>query len=389
MTWTASLIDWSSDESQVLFNPRMDERESGPALRSLLGALHRPAHVWLATSGSTAQAPGLFKWVALSKASLLLSAQAVNHHLQSKPSDAWVHALPGFHVGGLGIHARAHLSGARVIPALEGRWDAHYFYTRCVQERGTLSALVPTQLHDLVKAGYRAPDSFRALIVGGGALAPALRLRARELGWNPLPSYGSTECSSQVATARLDDLEGKLALLPHFEAEGDDSGRLRFRGAALLTGFAILGQGQPKWFDPKGPDGWFLSEDLGFVDLERNLEVHGRAQDFIKVGGESVDLVRLDRIVQELREELESAQRPVAPELILIAVPDERLGHAIHAVFSAPCDAGTLEIVESLLPRLLPFERPRQIHYSMTIPRSPLGKVLRAGLVEAICPRLA
>ena len=40
-------------------------------------------------------------------------------------------------------------------------------------------------------------------MTGGGALDPSLYKQARDLGWPLLPSYGLTECGSQVATASL------------------------------------------------------------------------------------------------------------------------------------------------------------------------------------------
>ena len=46
----AQLIDWESDQSHVLLNPRMPEEE-----RRLLQsfALDHPAHRWLGTTGTT------------------------------------------------------------------------------------------------------------------------------------------------------------------------------------------------------------------------------------------------------------------------------------------------------------------------------------------------
>ena len=99
-------IDWTSSESEILINPR-----GMPSDRRILDAAkHLPGHIWVATSGSTQ-----LKWVGLSKEAIQLSAQAVNKHLHSTSADIWIHCLPDFHVGGLGIWARSALSGARVV----------------------------------------------------------------------------------------------------------------------------------------------------------------------------------------------------------------------------------------------------------------------------------
>src|SRR5258706_589216 len=83
------------------------------------------------------------------------------------------------------------------------------------------------------------------------------------------------------------------------------------RRASLLSGYV---HGDGRFVDPK-VDGWFVSEDLGAVE-GRVLEVRGRAGEFVKIGGESVDLARLDRILREI----------AGDDAAIVAVEDERLG---------------------------------------------------------------
>ncbi|HWW62118.1 MAG TPA: AMP-binding protein, partial [Thermoanaerobaculia bacterium] len=138
------MIDWRSDETHLLLNPRMPAEER-TRLEQLAARFSLPAHVLLATSGTT----GSLKLTALSKKALLASAAAVNRHLESTSADVWLCVLPTFHVGGLGIHARAFLSGARVVT----EWS----------DEVTLASLVPAQVSDLVRGGARPPSSLRAV----------------------------------------------------------------------------------------------------------------------------------------------------------------------------------------------------------------------------------
>ena len=159
--------------------------------------------------------------------------------------DVWAHALPVFHVGGLGILARAHLAGARVVAAIQKRWDPAAFLEAVEPSGATLSALVPSQLHDLVEAGLESPPSLRAVVIGGARLEPSLYRAARQRGWPCLPSYGLTETCSQVATASLASLSGdvhpeRLPVLGHAEIRADDDERLSIRAASLLTCCAEL-----------------------------------------------------------------------------------------------------------------------------------------------------
>jgi O-succinylbenzoic acid--CoA ligase len=354
------MIDLRSDETHLLLNPRMPADERG-RLEKLAAAASLRGHVWIATSGTT----GSLKLTALSKDALLASAAAVNSHLGAGPDDSWYCVLPDFHVGGLGIHARASLSGARVI---EAAWDAHAFAETAARERVVFSALVPAQISDLVRERITAPSSMRAIVVGGGATLPAIFAAGRALGWPLLQSYGMTECCSQVATATYDSPE--LHVLSHLEVRAESDGRLAIRGSSLLTGYAMFEEeGRPLFVDPK-VDGWLVTEDLGVVE-GGILRIAGRRGDFVKIGGESVDLRRLDRILEEIVVR-------TGGDAAVLAVSDERLGHVIHV-------ASTRDgIAELFAERVLPFERARVVHRMSVIPRSPLGKLLRKRLAEEL-----
>jgi O-succinylbenzoic acid--CoA ligase len=330
------MIDFESAASHLLLNPRMPAAER-ERLERMVPKIE--AHVFVATSGST----GAIKLVALPKHALFASAAAVNERLGVTSRDVWAAVLPPFHVGGLGVYARCHLAGAR---ALTMPWDPRAF----AESEATIASLVPAQVHDLVTAGLKPQPSLRAILVGGGVFE-----KFGASAWPILPSFGMSECSSTIAVEER--------LLSHIDARREGDGRLAFRGPSLLTGY-VTDEGL---IDPK-IEGWFVSDDLGEVD-GRTLRVFGRAADFVKIGGESVDLKRLDRIVYEL----------AGDAAAIVAMPDERLGHVIHI-------ASTIEpsFLEAFNERVHPFERIRRVHRVEAIPRSPLGKLLRAALLEIV-----
>ncbi|HJQ35584.1 MAG TPA: AMP-binding protein [Thermoanaerobaculia bacterium] len=357
------MLDFASDETHLLLNPRLPADERARLETMYAAAPRLRAHVWLSTSGTT----GSLKLVALSKQAILASAAAVNRHLESTSRDVWCCVLPTFHVGGLGIYARAFLSGARVIAS---SWDPHSFVSLCNSEGVTLASLVPAQVRDL--RGLRVPSSLRAIVVGGGAFAD------EHAGWPLLPSYGMTETASQVATAKPGNPD--LVLLDHIEAR-IEAGHIALRGESLLTGYMVerralarrqlpggLKPAAPHFEDPKR-DGWFVTPDLGSID-GRILHVRGRSGDFVKIGGESVDLSRLDRILAEIE-----------PNAAIVAAADERLGHVIHLAFAA---ADSERIVTAFNERVLPFERIRAVHRVDAIPRTPLGKLKRSALARGL-----
>jgi len=315
--------------------------------------------------------------VALSKEAVLHSASAVNQHIGSDHHDIWVLAIPDFHIGGLAVRARGHVSGAKVLDfnMTCPKWDPKKFCDYIASTEATLTALVPTQLYDLVNHNLAAPSSLRAILVGGGRLEPHLYSKATNLGWKCLPTYGLSETSSQVATA-LPNGSPDLVLLPHVKARVDSEGVIMIASKSLLTCYVEV-EGGVTITDPK-VDGWFATDDLG--ELKENvLKVRGRRRDFIKISGENVSLTILDGILDLLKLELD-----LRDDIALIAMPDERLGHVIHLATTQE-SLRLLTLIEEFQKRVMPYERIRRLHVVERIPRSAMDKVKRNQLLELCC----
>lgn len=367
------IVDWHSDTTYILCNDATKECDRRRIEQLLPSAGAFLGHLWFATSGTTATHALQSKWVALSKEALLTSAAAVNRHLAVDAKDIWIHALPSFHVGGMGVWARAHLSGSRVVDcraASGGKWNPARFLSMAQDSEATLSALVPTQVYDLVRAGYRAPASLRAIVVGGAALAPALGEQAGRLGWQLLPSYGLSECASQVATASIKDTKRALKVLSHVEVACDAENRISLKSKALLTAYAFQNNKDITIFDPK-ENGWLKTEDCGRLGAG-HLSYLGRSNNLFKVSGESVDIEQLEAILLGC-----ALAMGYSGDIALFAKSDERLGHVIYL---AHC-CGDVELVTTVVDafnlRVLPYARIRGLHRVAIIPRTPLGKVIR------------
>lgn len=299
-----------------------------------------------ATSGSSSKP----KWISHTRASLLANAASVNAFLNATKTDRWLCALPIFHVGGMGIFARAHLSGSAVT-MLQGKWSPQNFYQALTHDHSTLASLVPTQLHDLVIQELSPPASIRAVIIGGGALEEALKLQARQLGWPVLSSYGLTEAGSQVAT---EDATGALRLLPRWEARINLQRCLELKGPALAQ-------------VPTTPDGWFVTQDL--VSLDHGyLHWLGRADRVVKILGE---LVNLDSVEQQL-------SFLAGEAVVVMALPDSRRQHILMASESA---GPALSDYNASCP---PFATISGTYADSLIVRSPLGKVMRQATMQHI-----
>jgi O-succinylbenzoic acid--CoA ligase len=343
------MIDWTTKQSHSFINPRIPDKDR-PVLGELQDQLK--GHIFLTTSGTER-----LKWVALSKEAFLVSAEAVNRHLEARASDIWINALPYFHVGGLSIYARAFLSRSHVS-RYDHKWDPKAWATLVQEKRGSLASLVPTQLWDLVNQKIEPIASLRALLIGGAPLSPELYSRAKEAGWPLMPTYGMTEMCSQIATATLDTPE--LKLLPHVEAKISPSGRLILKSAALLTGYLT-----PEFSDPK-VEGWFETEDR--VALSNGLLTPlGRTRDVIKIQGELVNLYQLERLLDQLKERL-----GISAETALVAKPDDRAGFHIH-LYHTPYEIAPL--IDLYNAQVAPFSRIKEAKELPEFPKTPLGKI--------------
>jgi O-succinylbenzoic acid--CoA ligase len=364
----------SGAEPVVCANPRLPRKAYAPLRAALAGEPRWRDHLAVASSGTTTAVPGRNKWVLLSRDALLCSARAVNAWLGVTSRDRWLLALPDFHVGGLGILARAFLSRSPITRL--GPWDPRHFVAAATESAATLSALVPAQLHDLVGAKLPSPDGLRAVVIGGGHLDPALYDEARALGWPVLPSYGLSECSSQVATATAGD--SRLHILPHVEVGVDATGRLRLKSEALLSAYAFVEPAACTFADPK-VNGFFTTADRGEVEADL-LSVLGRSDDQVKIGGELVDLSRLDRWLDQVLRRCDPPGRGAA----LVALSDSRLGRVLHLVIDRSCPIAPDQIARAFNDCVLPYERVRAVWQLEALPRTELGKLARARLTAEL-----
>ncbi|TLD69374.1 hypothetical protein FEM03_18575 [Phragmitibacter flavus] len=320
------------------------------------------------TSGSEGHA----KWVGLSHAALVSSAQAVNHHLEATANDRWLICLPLHHVGGFSILTRCQQSGATFFHDTE-KWNPTRFAQLCAEQNITLTSLVPTQIFDLVQQKLEAPSTLRAIVVGGGALNCQLGQQAQTLGWPVLQSYGMTESASQIATAPLAQLHqgfdpDSLEVLPHWHLTTESDHRLIIRGPALADGYAIFNHSTQTWnWQPL--NGELRTRD--FVHLWHHgtrqfLQMLGRESAFIKIKGELINLAILQKKIDLL-----------LPGAIICPLPDPRretkliLVSENHQFTSAQIETAWQQYHADSPPT----ERLHQSVSITQIPRTDLGKI--------------
>jgi len=358
------------DVSRVLVNPRLRDGRGEVAQRLLGDSAWARGHLFFSTSGTTGEP----KWIGLSRQALFTSATMVNDHLECSKADAWARSIPAFHVGGAGIVFRA-LLGQAEIHDMPIQWEPALFAAAVETAGASLLSLVPTQLHDLVEAGWQAPGGVRAVLVGGAALDGELARSARNLGWPVLTTYGLTEAASQVATQPLRDAlsaraEIRPAVLEGWSARVAESGCLEIRGEALYSSVLTIDRSGEHEFLKRETGAWHDTGDLADFSTEGRLEILGRSDLALKILGERVLLDELRRIFSGFCGSDHSRST-------LAALPDERRGHRIVAVFEK---TPVPSVIHRYNESTAPFERIIETREVEAIPRTALGKIREADL---------
>lgn len=365
-------IDWQSDQSDLFLSPYLDKKDQN-ALNEIYQKHYLPHHFFIASSGSSRGINESIKLIAVSKTAILKSAEAVNQHLRATPKDIWGLALPTFHVGGLGILARGYLTKSSIKTCIEAKWDPDFYFQKCQNEKVTLSALVPTQVFDLVQLGKPCPSSIRAIIIGGAALSEELYFKARKLGYPLLPSYGMTEVCSQIATADLESLNQniypRLQILPHCHVKTDSENHFLIQSDSLMSGFGQKINSQIKWTEFQ-TGSWYPATDKGEI-VHNSIQVWGREEAFVKILGEGVSL---DHLRDRISIIIEKTNPKFVTEFALIAEKDERRGYNLVLIVTSKLNGSKIQ--SDFNSQSKSVDQIGRVVVVDQIPRSELGKIL-------------
>ncbi len=335
---TALARIWADGNAALPIDPRLSE----PA-RAAMGAAMRVGDevadgdaLVVPTSGSTGEPKG----VVLTHTGLAAKARAVHRRLGvDRRTDRWLACLPLAHVGGLGVVVRALVDD--VALEVRDRFDP-------ADSDATLVSLVPTQLD---RVDRTAAARFRWIVLGGSA-DPARRPA------NVVRTWGMTESGGGVVYGDrpLDGTEVRAV-----------DGELHVRGASLLRCYR-------DGTDPKDPEGWYATGDLGSVDAHGRVTVTGRADHLIVTGGENVRPETVEAILRGVPGVADVAVTGRAdPEwgmrVVALVVPTDR---------SAPPELATLR--DAVGDATARHAAPRELVLVDAIPRSALGKIRRAEL---------
>jgi long-chain acyl-CoA synthetase len=335
---------------------------------------HRDAAVILFTSGSTGEP----RAVQLTRQNVDANTRAVLDTLDfEQAAEQTLFLQLSYSYGLLG----------QLVPAMEAgvttRLLPQFANARIVletsQARGMWSG-VATHWEALLRLTDPAPENTAGIthIVSAGApLSVNLRGRLRDRFPNATlyNNYGQTEAGPRVLSfsSRHPEFFNGYVGYPvgDFEVRLTEEGELLLRGSQIMPGYL----GDERATTGKIKDGWLYTGDMASIEEDGLVEILGREDQLVNIGGERISLREIEEELDNWAEVDEAAvlvkdDEIYGSSLICFLVGDERLQ-----------SLGGRAIMERLSQRLSWHKVPRRIYLLQALPRRPNGKLARSELL--------
>jgi len=328
----------------------------------------------LYTSGTTGRPKG----AVLDHGGLLAQARGAIEAWRWSSSDVLVHALPLFHLHGLGMGLNGTLlSGGRATFVHFSPAVVVAELTRPGPERGTMFFGVPSMYQRLCDWLDQNPTDLshvRVFISGSAPLPPAMFDRcARLLGQPPIERYGITE-GGIVVTNPYDGPRqpGRVGYpFPGVEVKLGDLDEVLLKGGQVFKGY---------WRNPTATeeaftkDGFFRTGDVGEIGEDGTLAIRGRLKELIISGGFNVYPREVELVLEA---------HPAVDEVAVAGMPSDAWGEEVTAfvVPSRPSEIDERELIAFARERLAAYKCPRRVVVVDKLPRNAMGKIERSKLV--------
>jgi acyl-CoA synthetase (AMP-forming)/AMP-acid ligase II len=309
----------------------------------------------------------------------------------AEPHHAGLVSVPPYHIAGMATILTALYGGRRLLylPA----FDPVAWVDLARDQAATHAMVVPTMLGRILDVLEERGESLPSLVhlaYGGGRMpVPVVERALRVLPHVGLVNaYGLTETSSTVSVLSPDDHRAAFASddpavrarlgsvgrpLPSLEVEiRDPYGKpcpAGERGEIYVRGEQVAGEYLGKGGVLTG-DGWFPTNDGGWLDDAGYLFVEGRLDDVIVRGGENISPGEVEDVLLE---------HPAVAEAAVVGIPDNEWGETVAAaVVLAPGATVSVEdLVEWVRIRLRSARTPTRIEFRSALPYNETGKLLR------------
>ncbi|KPF91823.1 AMP-dependent synthetase [Novosphingobium sp. AAP83] len=341
--------------------------------------------VLLFTSGTTGEP----KAAVLRHANLTSYVMSTVEFMGADEDEAALISVPPYHIAGISAVLTSAYGGRRLVylPA----FTAEEWVAAAAREKITHAMVVPTMLDRILdvleKTGETLP-ALRALSYGGGRMPEPVIARALDR----LPhvdfvnAYGLTETSSTIALLGAEDHRAAFSSsdaqvrrrlgsvgkpLPSIELEirrddgtccaADEPGEIYVRGEQV--------SGEYLHKKAIADDGWFATNDAGWLDADGYLFVDGRLDDVIVRGGENISPGEIEDV---LRQHAEIA------DVAVLGLPCVQWGEKVAAVIVSRNPTLDVEALsQHVRNQLRSTKTPESWFFRDELPYNETGKLLR------------
>jgi long-chain acyl-CoA synthetase len=340
--------------------------------------------VILYTSGTT----GKIKGVALSHGNLHSNARSAASLYELSREDWSLAVLPLSHSYGLTVMNAGNILGTRGVLL---RWfNPEEVLTTIQKFRIRSMSCVPTMLVYLLNYPEAEQYDTSSMIYWGSGAAPLpleiVEPFEKKFGGRILEGYGLTEATTVVSAHRL-SMERRLGSvgkpIPGVEVKILDEedgelpagavGEICVRGPNVMQGYYRMPEETQKTLR----NDWLHTGDVGRFDGEGYLYVVERKKDLIIRGGFNI-------YPREVEEVLYA--HPKVAEAGVVGMPDALMGEDVLAfvVVKAGQEGNPEEIMAFCAEKLARFKCPKRVRFVDSLPKSPVGKILRKELRKLI-----
>lgn len=304
-------------------------------------------------------------------------------------------SVPPYHIAGVSAVLTSVYAGRRIAQLPVFTPEAWIETAR--REAVTHAMVVPTMLGRIVDVLERSAErlpALRALSYGGGRMPLPVIERALRLMPHVdfVNAYGLTETSSTIAVLDADDHRAAFASdspdarrrlgsvgrpLPTLEVEiRVPDGAVappNVAGEIFVRGDQVSGEyvGRNVLRD----DGWFATNDCGWMDDAGYLFVDGRLDDVIVRGGENISPGEVEDVLRA---------HPDVRDVAVIGLPDNEWGERVAAVVVCDGVPDATILREWTRARLRSTKAPADIFFRDALPYNDTGKLLRRALKQEL-----
>jgi fatty-acyl-CoA synthase len=306
----------------------------------------------------------------------------------AEDDEAALVSVPPYHIAGISAVLTGVYAGRRTVylPA----FTPEAWVETAASEAVTQALVVPTMLGrilDVLELRGETLPALRSLAYGGGRMPLPVIERALKLlpQVNFANAYGLTETSSTISVLTPDDHReainsaeeavrrrlgsvGRPLPTITLEIRGPDGSVLPVgeHGEVYVSGEQVAGEYlSHKVIDD---DGWFATNDGGYLDAEGYLFIEGRLDDVIVRGGENISPGEIEDVLRT---------HPDVLDVAVLGLPDEQWGEQVAAIVVVRGARSQTALAEWVQARLRSTKTPQTWVFRESLPYNDTGKLLR------------